>query len=153
MPQNALKPCKRLNFFAKYDKIYPNFIIVQLKTGGLFDMEFDISAAFLSFINLFLLPIIGLRIYLRRNSGLRNSRLDILYGYALIAVLNILLTHILTFIIKAVTSYTVAVGMVKYTAAALLSCIALPFIIEAVRAFFKLEVSISLRQKSGDENE
>lgn len=116
-------------------------------------MEFDISAAFLSFINLFLLPIIGLRIYLRRNSGLRNSRLDILYGYALIAVLNILLTHILTFIIKAVTSYTVAVGMVKYTAAALLSCIALPFIIEAVRAFFKLEVSISLRQKSGDENE
>lgn len=109
----------------------------------------NISLSFMSFINLFFIPVIGLRIYYKRNHISWKMHLEVLYHYILITVLNIPLTHISVNLVEAVITEAIYVETAKYTLISLFSCIMLPFAIEVVRTFFKINVCISSRQKLG----
>lgn len=109
----------------------------------------NISLSFMSFINLFFIPVIGLRIYCKRNHISWELHLEMLYHYILITVLNIPLTHILVNIVESIISDTIYVETTKYTIIALISCVILPFALEVIRTFFKINVCISSRKKLG----
>lgn len=114
----------------------------------------NISLAFMSLINLFFIPVIGLRIYCKRNLISWKMHLEILYHYILITVLNIPLTHILVNMAEAIITDTIYVETTKYTIIALISCVILSFALEVIRTFFKINVCISPRKKlGGTENE
>lgn len=114
----------------------------------------NISLSFMSFINLFFIPVIGLRIYCKRNRISLELHSEVLYHYILITVLNIPLTHILGNLVEAVITEAIYVETAKYTLISLISCVMLPFAIEVIRTFFKINVCISPRKKlGGTENE
>lgn len=114
----------------------------------------NISLSFMSFINLFFVPVIGLRIYCKRNHISWGLHIEILYHYILITVLNIPFTHILVNLTEAIIVDTIYVETTKYTIISLISCVVLPFVLEIIRTFFKINVCISPRKKSGGtENE
>lgn len=105
------------------------------------------SLTFVAFINLFMIPIIGLRIYCHRQEIKMGRNPDTLFYYALITILNIPLTHIIMKIVEILTAIVVYVETTKYTVIALLSCVLLAYIIEIVKKFIKINVSISLFKK------
>ncbi len=107
----------------------------------------------MAFINLFLIPIIGLRIYCKRNNIIFDFSKKTLYYYIIITVLNVVLTHLLLLAAEAIISDTIYLESSKYTILALVSCVLLPLIIEILRTFFKAEVFVSLRKKEGTKND
>lgn len=107
------------------------------------------SLSSMAIINIFLIPVFGLKIYCKRNGITIGIDLKTLYYYILITVLNLLTTHIFVNIVEAIISDTIYLETTKYTAIALFSCVLLPFIIETIKTFFKADVFISLRKKEG----
>lgn len=107
----------------------------------------NITLSFFAFINLFLIPIIGLKTYGNRFNIHWSFNTNTLYHYVLITVLNIPLTRVLVNIVETITSSIIYVETTKYTVIALISCISLPFLMEAIKNFIQINVSISLRPK------
>ena len=91
-------------------------------------------------INLLFVPAIGAKIYCNRHENAKE-----LFIYMLITVLNYPFTKILAIIIQKFVPLTFYVEEAKFTFIALISCIALPFIMECVEKLFHVEIAISLR--------
>lgn len=91
-------------------------------------------------INLLFVPAIGAKIYCDRHLNAKAT-----YFYMLITVLNYPLTKVLTIIIQKFLPFTFYVEEAKFTFISLLSCIALPFIIECVEKLLHIDIAISLR--------
>jgi len=108
----------------------------------------NISLSFFSFINLFLIPIIGLKTYYNRFNIKWSLNTNTLYHYVLITVLNIPLTRLFVNIVESITSGIIYVETTKYTVIALISCVSLPYLMDAIKSFIQINVSISLRKKS-----
>jgi hypothetical protein len=105
------------------------------------------SLSFISFINLFMIPFIGLRIYCNKYNIKWSFNSETLYLYVFITILNIPLTRVLVNIVESITSSIIYVETTKYTVIALLSCISLTYVIEAIKKFIQIDVTISLRKK------
>lgn len=107
----------------------------------------NISLSFISFINLFMIPLIGLRIYCNRHSIRWGFHSETVYFYVLMTILNIPVTYIVVNLIEEITSTVIYVETTKYMVIALLSCVSLPFLMDAIKNHISIDVKISLRQK------
>lgn len=104
------------------------------------------NLAFGCFINLFLIPIIGLKIYCNRHNITPTfTNIKILYLYTLITVLNYPFARLFIIILQKFFPLTIYVEESKYTVLALISCTLLVFFIEIIEKFLCIEVLISLR--------
>lgn len=101
------------------------------------------TLAFVSFINLFFVPVVALKIYCSRHEMRWIITPRLVYLYILMVVLNLPLTYVLVNAIEAITSLTIYVETVKYTVVALLSSVILPFIMEIVEKYVHVDVTIS----------
>lgn len=109
-------------------------------------MASNITLSFLGFINLFMVPIIGLKLYCERHTMKLALTSKVTYLYVLITILNIPLTRVLVNITEALTSTTIYVETAKYTVITLISCVLLPYIMEIIETFIQVKVEISLRK-------
>ena len=72
-----------------------------------------ITLGFISFINLFFVPIIGLKIYCKRHEMKWTIAADTGYLYILFTVLNFLLTHVFLEIVEVTTNMVIYLEMLK----------------------------------------
>ena len=113
-----------------------------------------ITLGFISFINLFLIPIIGLKIYCKRHEKEWRATWEIGYLYILFLVFNFLLTHVFLEIVEITTHAVIHLEMSKYTIVALVSCVLLAFLMEGIEKYFRVEVSVAIRKsKQNDKQE
>ena len=94
-----------------------------------------------------MIPIIGLRVHCNRTNTKWSFNSETVYLYALITILNIPLTRLLVNVIESIISSTIYVETTKYTVVAFLSSVLLPLVIEAVKKFIQIDITISLRKK------
>lgn len=113
-----------------------------------------ITLGFISFINLFLIPIVGLRIYCKRHDIEWRTTSETGYLYILFTVLNFLLTHVFLEIVEITTHMVIHLEMSKYTIVALVSCALLAFIMEGIEKYLHVNVSVAIRKtKQNDKQE
>lgn len=105
----------------------------------------NITLSFLGFINLFMIPMTGLKTYCERHKIKLALTSEVTYLYTLITVLNLPSTRILVNITEALVSTTIHIETTKYTVIALISCIILPYIMEVIENFVQVKIDISLR--------
>ncbi len=105
-----------------------------------------ITLGFISFMNLFLIPIIGLKIYCKRHEIEWNITMETGYLYVLFLVLNFLLTHVLVKIVEILVHTVIHLEMSKYTMLALGSSIVLAFLMEGIEKYVHVKVSVSVRE-------
>jgi len=104
------------------------------------------SLLFGGFINLFLVPIVGLKIYCNRHNIMFTlPSVRMAYLYVLITVLNYPFTRLLVIILQKQVPLVIYVEEAKYTVIALISCAVLPFVLEVIEKVLQVEISISLR--------
>lgn len=106
------------------------------------------TLAFLGAINLFMVPVIGLKIYTRRHCIKWALSTETTYLYILMTVLNIPLSRLLVLVMEKIIPTTIYVESSKYTVITTVSCTILPFVIECVEKYIKVNVKITIRQSS-----
>ena len=104
----------------------------------------DSTLIFMGFINLFMIPLISLKIYYQRHSIPYVFHANMIFLYALMNIINILMTRILVNIAEAILSTVIYVETTKYTFIALVSSVLLPFVVEAIETFIHVNVQISV---------
>ncbi len=105
-----------------------------------------IGLAFVAFINLFVVPNIGVFIFYRRYKKEFKFSMEWCCWYAVFNVLNYLMSQIFVKIIDKLCHIVIQIEMSKYTVIALAMCVILPFLIEAVDKYFQVKVVVSLRE-------
>lgn len=111
------------------------------------------SLFYISFINIFMIPIIGVRVYYKRHDIKWKISSDFLFYYILIAVLNLLLVRVVGLLIEKVLANVITVESIKYTLIALICSIAIPYIMEVIEKYIKVDVEITCMDKRGKQNE
>lgn len=102
-----------------------------------------VTLGLISFLNLFIVPVVGLTIYCRRHSGEGVlSKMDMAL-YSVFVVLNFLSTNILLEVVEKLFFVQIHLEMSKYTMVALLSSILLAFMAEGIRKYLQVNVEIS----------
>ena len=113
-----------------------------------------ITLGFISLINLFFVPIIGLKIYCKRHEMKWTIAAETGYLYILFTVLNFLLTHVFLEIVEITLHMVIHLEMSKYTIVALVSCALLAFIMEGIEKYLHVNVSVAIRKtKQNDKQE
>ena len=117
----------------------------------------SISLSFVSFVNYFLIPIIGLKIYSERYQRPCNMSFDTLYRYVLITVLNIPFTRIFVNMIEGLLNNNINSESSVYTIVAALSVMILTYVLEVVDKLITVEIEIKKKDtdntKDKDEDE
>lgn len=103
----------------------------------------EVSLAFISFINYFMVPVISLRIYCKRHSIEWNCSLGLLYKYIVMCVLNLPLGRVCAAVVERITSSIILAESTKYTMLALVVAIMLPYAIEVVEKLVQVDVEIN----------
>lgn len=111
----------------------------------------NITFIFIGFINLFLVPFMGLKLFLNRHDIPVSFSIKCAFFYILILVLNLPLTSIFVNIVESLLSTTIYVETSRYTVVSLISCITLPFIMEIFEKLFHIEINIFLRYPNKEE--
>lgn len=114
----------------------------------------ELSLAFISFINYFFIPIIGLKVYCKRHSLEWELSSELAYKYILFCVLNLIFGRVAASIIEKVLVTIIIAESTKYTLVALVCVSVLPYFIEIVEKYFRIEVTIHRveRNEKKDEN-
>lgn len=110
------------------------------------------TLAFLGAINLFMVPVIGLKIYARRHCIKWTLSTETIYLYILMTVLNIPFSRLLVIAMEKIILTTIHVESSKYTIITTVSCTILPFVMECVEKYIKVNVKISIRQSKNKHN-
>lgn len=105
------------------------------------------TLSFIGFINLFMIPFIGLKTYCKRHSVEWTFGPNVVYFYVLITTWNILLTRIFVNIIERFADTIIYVETTKYMLISLISSIILPYIMEVFENFIQIRTEISLYRK------
>ena len=105
-----------------------------------------ITLGFISFINLFFIPIIGLKIYCKRHEIEWEITTKVGYLYVVFAVLNFVFTHVFLEIVEVTTHMVIHLEMSKYTMIALPMCVLLAFLMEGVEKYLHVKVSVAIRE-------
>jgi len=110
-----------------------------------------ITLGFISFINLFFIPIIGLKVYCKRHGIEWNITMETGYLYVLFTVLNFLLVHVFLEVVEGIMHMVIHLEMSKYTVVALVSSIVLAFFMEGIEKYVHVKVSVSVRESKRKE--
>ncbi len=107
----------------------------------------DTSLALITFINLFLIPLISLRIYTKRNSIEWVINFDLVYKYALFCIMNLPFTRLFTSMLEKIGIVCLPDSS-KYTLVAIVSAILLALLFEIIKHYVDIEVVITYASKS-----
>lgn len=117
----------------------------------------DTSLGLITFINLFFIPILSLRIYCKRNSIEWKFNFDLVYRYTLFCILNLPFTRVFTAGLEKILHITCLADSSKYTLVAIVTAAILPFLVEIVEHYVHVDVSITYskdkKQKQDKEKE
>lgn len=108
----------------------------------------DTSLALITFINLFLIPLISLRIYYKRSSLEATFNFELVFRYALYCILNLLFARITCSLLEKTIGLVCLADSSKYTLIALITASILPFIVEIIEHFIKVDVTINYKEKN-----
>lgn len=106
----------------------------------------EINLVFGCFINLFLVPVVGLKIYCNRHDipfALPSAKIPWLY--ILMTILNYPLSRVMVIVIQKLVPVAMYVEESKYTLVALCSCIVLSFVMEIFEKILHIDVFITMR--------
>lgn len=102
----------------------------------------DSSLVLITFINLFFVPLISLRIYCKRNSVKWIINFELAYQYALFCILNLFFSRIVCAFIEKNWGIVCLADSAKYTLVAFIISALLPVLIEIIERYVKIEVII-----------
>lgn len=112
-----------------------------------------ISLAFVSFVNYFFVPILGLKIYSERHNTLCKISFNTLYQYVLITLLNIPFTRIFVNGIEKFWGNNINSESSVYTIIAIVSVVILVYVLEVVGKLIDVEVEIIKKEKGKTNDE
>lgn len=101
-----------------------------------------ISLGFVSFINYFLVPIIGLKIYNERHNKSCKVSFDTLYLYVLITVLNLPFTRIFVNLAEGVMGKELNSESSIYTIVAAVTVVILIYVLEVIEKLIAMVIEI-----------
>lgn len=115
----------------------------------------DSSLALITFINLFLIPFISLRIYCKRHTIEWKITFELAYRYALFCILNLPFTRIACSLLKKIFGTVYLADSSKYTLIAIITATLLPILVEIVEHYVKIDVDIDYKKnkKTKDKKE
>ena len=111
------------------------------------------SLFIISFINCFLVPLIGVRIYCRRHNIEWKASFELLYKYVLFCVLNLIVARGGATVIENIVEITIVVESIKYTVISFVSTVFLPYCLEVIEKFFQIKVTIYKVERDEKKNE
>lgn len=106
----------------------------------------NISVSFIAFINIFIIPILGLRVYAWRHKMKWENSPEIRYIYALLCVSNLPFARGIASIVEKIFLVSCHAETTKYTIIGIVSMIVLVFIVEIIEKYVQLHISISVRK-------
>lgn len=109
------------------------------------------GAGFISFINFFMVPLLGLRIYNKRHHLKWEASLEFLYGYARMCVFTMVLGRLYGGISRIFLERVVDWGTLKYTLVVLVISLVLPYFMELVEKGVHVEVEIGTVEENGEQ--
>lgn len=107
----------------------------------------DSSLALITFINLFFIPFISLRIYCKRNNIEWKLNFELVYRYVFFSILNLPFARVFASIIEKQFGIICNADSTKYTLVAILTACILPILIEIIEHRIKLDVIITYKNK------
>ncbi len=81
-----------------------------------------------SFINLFMVPVVALVLFAKRENRELNPTLETLLRYCIIVAGNIPITRVITFLVRILTNMDIEADSGYYTVAALLAAVIMPVV-------------------------
>ena len=102
----------------------------------------SISLAFVSFVNYFLNPNIGLKVYSKRHNQLCKVSFDTFFRYSLITILNIPFTRVFVNLAEGLLGNDINSESSKYTVIASVSVMILAYVLEVIEKLIAIEVEI-----------
>lgn len=113
----------------------------------------ETSLAFISFINYFFIPVVSLHIYCKRREIAWKCSFELFYQYIVMCLLNLVIGRICASVVERFTSVSVLAESTKYTMLALVVAVVLPYVIEVLEKFVKVDVEVTKEKKDKGENE
>lgn len=113
----------------------------------------ELSLAFISFINYFFIPIIGLKVYCKRHCLEWKLSSEVVYKYVLFCVLNLVLGRVVASAVEKVVMTTIVAESTKYTLIALVCTAVLPYFMEIIEKYLYIEVTIHRVERNEKKDE
>ena len=113
----------------------------------------NLSLTLISFINYFLVPIVGLEIYFKRQNKLGKASVDTFMTYVRLLCLNLIATRLCANMIEHFTNTILTAEMIKYTIVSLGVMVVLVFAIEILGKFVHIDVTVQRKEVKDDTND
>lgn len=107
----------------------------------------ETSLAFISFINYFFIPVVSLRIYSKRHDIAWKCSFELFFQYVVMCLLNLPVGRVCAAVVEKLTSVRVLADSAKYTLLALAAAIVLPYVIEVLEKFVKVDVEVTKEKR------
>ena len=110
----------------------------------------SITLSFISFINYFLVPVIGLKIYKKRRNQLCKVSVDSFMTYVQLLCLNLIATRPCANMIEQFTNTMLTAETVKYTIVSIGVMLLLVFTMEILEKFVHIDITIQRKEVKDD---
>lgn len=111
----------------------------------------NISLSLVAFVNIFMIPIIGLRLYTHRHGVKWENSSELRFMYCLLCVLNLLVGRVVCVLIEMFLLVVCTLESIKYTFIGMCTIILIVLNMEIVEEYIQLHISISLRKTESKE--
>ena len=110
----------------------------------------NITLSFISFINYFLVPVLGLKIYSERRNQLCKVSVDTFMTYIQLLCLNMIATRLCANIIEHFTKTTFTAETTKYTLVSISVMVVIVFIMEIFEKFVHIDITVERKEAKDD---